>query len=110
MKQMSLRTTHRLLGSVTRNFSSVLGHPGIYSQKVLQSRSEAELEILMNVFDRFVSSVFIEMVTVLIYPPFTIFKIWQPFEQPVHLSPLSDLVFMFTPHNLHDFQGFSFSP
>lgn len=107
---MSLSTKHRLLGSVTRNFSTALGHPGIYSQKVLQSRSEAELEILTNVFDRFVSSVFIEMVTVLIYPPFKIFKIWQPFEQPVHLSPLSDLVFMFTPHNLHGFQGFSFSP
>lgn len=107
---MSLRTKHRLLGSVTRNFSSALGHPGIYSQKVLQSRSEAELEILANVFDRVVSSVFIEMVTVLIYPPFKFFKIWQPFRQPVLLSPLSDVLFMFTPHNPHDFQGFSFSP
>lgn len=107
---MSLRTKHRLLGSVTRNFSSALGHPGIYSQKVLQSRSEAELEILANVFDRVVSSVFIEMVTVLIYPPFKFFKIWQPFRQPVLLSPFSDVLFMFTPHNPHDFQGFSFSP
>lgn len=107
---MSLRTKHRLLGSVTRNFSSAVGHPGIYSQKVLQSRSEAELDVWTNVFDRLVSSVFIEMVTVLIYSLFEIFKIWQPFRQPVLWSPSSDTLFMFTPHNLHDFQGFSFSP
>lgn len=33
---MFLITKHMLLRSVTRNFSSALGHPGIYSQKVLQ--------------------------------------------------------------------------
>lgn len=65
---MFLITKHMLLRSVTRNFSSALGHPGIYSQKVLHSGSEAESETLTNVFNWFVFSLCVEMVIVLISP------------------------------------------